>query len=195
MATVTGDIIRVVCGYSYGTGGRPMSNVLHYQDVGAGGVPDAELLTDMGVIVEGVFGGIVAQQALELKYTTYTVQNVTQGTLIGTAPWPTLVAGGGPPLIDVSQTVSLLRTVTTKSRVWGRLNLAGLPEASILDSLPNAAWNAAALVTGAVLLTTPVVGTLTARYVVYNRVLLTSTFPSSIALGLAVRSLGKRKVP
>lgn len=195
MATVTGDIIRVVCGFSYTTGGRSMSNVLHYQDVGAGGVADAALLTAMGTIIEGVYGALVVQLSSELKFTTYTVQNVTQSVLIGEAPWPTLTVGGGNLNIAVAQAVSLLRMVTNKSRVWGRVNLPGLPETIVVDSFPAAVWNTAALAFGAVLLTTPVVGGLTARYVVYNRILKTSVFPSSVAVGLAVRSLGKRKVP
>jgi hypothetical protein len=149
----------------------------------------------MGTIIEGVYGFTVPQQSNVLQYTTYTVQNVTQKALIGSAPWPTLTAGGLAGQIDASQVVSLLRTITTKSRVWGRVNFAGLPEVSITDGLPVAAWNTAALNAGANLLTTPVVGGLTARYVVYNRVLLTATFPVSVALGLAVRSLGKRKLP
>lgn len=195
MPTAPNDIVRAVCGYSYGTGGRPMSNVLHYKDVGAGGVSDAALLTGMGIILEGVFGLIAQQQEQSFKYTTYTIQNITQGILIGTAAWPTLTQGVIVAAIDVSQAVSLLRALTIKTKVQGRLNLTGMPELAITNSLTSAAWNSAVLTAGANLLVNVVIAPSLFRYTVYNTEFGTDNFATSVALGLATRIMGRRKVP
>lgn len=195
MATVANDIIRVTCNYTYQSGGRPLSNVLHFADVGAGGIIDSLLLTQMGVIIEGKLGPLAAQQSVELFFTTYDVFNVTQGLIIGTLPWPTLVQGAIANQASAPTVVGLLRMITNKSKVQGRVNLVGVAENIISSGVLTGPFVTAALVTGANLLLANPVGPSSMQYVVYNQALATFTVPVATALGTASRSIGRRHLP
>lgn len=194
MPTVAGDIIRITCKYTYQLAGRPLSNVLHWVDNGAGGITDAALLLGMGVKIEGVFGSLAPEQSTRLYFTTYDVFNVTQGLIVGTAPWPTLNQGGRAGDLSASTAVGLLRMVTAKSRVQGRLNLVGLPEFNLTDSIQDAVWITAALLVGVDLLAAVAIGPSSLIYCVYNQEFGTYTLPVSVALGAASRSIGRRRL-
>lgn len=195
MATVAGDIIRIVAGYTYAVGGRPMSNVLHLRDTGPGGIPDPDLLVASGVYLELVFAALKVVQSDDLIFTEYSVQNVTQSIIIGTQPWPTFVMGDVAAGIDASQVVGLLRMPTARSKVQGRVNVVGLPESNILTGIIAPGFLSEILVTGANLLLPFVIGPSDITYVVYNQEFGTFNFPVSAAVGEAVRSLGRRKIP
>lgn len=195
MTTVAGDIIRVVAGYAYGVAGRPMSNVLHLRDTGPGGIPDPSLLVALGVYLELVFVPYLPLQSDDVSFTEYSVQNVTQGTIIGTQPWPTFTVGGAVTLIASSQIVGLLRMPTAKSKVQGRLNMVGLAETNINEGVIGGTVVAAILSVGANLLLPFVIGPSDVTYVVFNQEFSTFNFPVSAALGAAVRTLGRRKIP
>lgn len=195
MTTNPNDVIRATAGYSYNVGGQLMSNVLHFADTGGGGITDADLLTEMGLMLELIFNAVHTLQSVGLQYTEYSVQNVTQGVIIGTLPWPTFTSGLGAGALDISQCVALLRMPTPASQVQGRVNLPGLTEDQILGSVIDAAFIAAALTVGGQLLLpfTVIGGQLT--YIVYNQVLFTFNIPNSTAIGSSTRILGRRRKP
>lgn len=195
MSTAPNDVIRVVCGFSYTAGGRPMSNVLHVVDTGGGGIPDPDLLTGVGLFIEIVYGLLATVQPPTLKYTTYSVQNVTQKLIIGTLPWPTLVAGTGVGNLDASQVACLLRLPTATSQIQGRLYACGLAEGDISSSLFDASVLAAVAAIGANLLIGYTIAPSVITYAVFNQVLKTFKFPVSSAVGVATRALGRRKLP
>lgn len=195
MTTVANDIIRVTCNYDYKLAGRPISNVLHFVDNGGGGILDPLLLTQCGVIIEGIFGSLATEQSVGLFFTTYDVFNVTQATIIGTLPWPTLVQGAIAGDLAASTVVGLLRMITASSGVQGRVNLVGMSEAKIADSTIFSAFITAALAVGASLLTAFPVGPSALQYCVYNQVLATFNLPVSTAIGASSRSIGRRRLP
>lgn len=194
MTTANNDIIRLTANYTYLTGGRPISNVLHFVDNGGGGIIDSLLLSQMGIILEGIFGPLAPEQGVGLFYTTYDVFNVTQGLIIGTLPWPTLVQGGTGGDLSAATVVALLRMVTPKSRVQGRVNLVGVPEAKLADSTMTGLFVTAALLVGAQLLNSFPVGPSFLQYTVFNQEFKTFTMPVSVALGSSSRSLGRRRL-
>jgi len=195
MPTNGGDIIRVVAGFAYRPGGTPQSNVIHLVDAGAGGITDANLLIGVGTFLEVVYTTVQAVQSTTYQYTTYSVANITQGTIIGTLPWPTFTAGLAAAAVDAAQVVGLLRMVTARTRVQGRVNVGGIPETNIADSILSVGVQAAILAMGTALIGPFIIAPSAIEYIVFNTTLLTFNLPVSAALGVAVRTLGRRKEP
>lgn len=193
--TAPNDIIRMTANYTYLSAGRPISNVLHFVDNGGGGILDALLLTQSGIILEGIFGPLAPQQSNALFFTTYDVFNVTQSIIIGTLPWPTLTSGGIAGQLSASTVVGLLRMITPKSRVMGRVNLVGLSETILGSSTITGPYIAAALVVGANMLAAFPVGPSFLQYCVYNQEFGAFNLPTSVAIGASSRSQGRRKLP
>lgn len=195
MPTNPNDVIRVVCGYTYLTGGTPQSNVLHFVDTGGGGISDAALITGVGAAIELVFGLIRTSQSNKLFYTTYSIQNLTQGLLVGTQPWPTFLNGGSANVLNASQVVGLLRMPTAKPGVQGRVNCVGIPEADVTDSILSAGMLAAIASIGANLLIGFTIAPSVITYTVFNQAFSTFNFPVSAVVGTATRILGRRRQP
>lgn len=194
MSTNGGDIIRVVAGFSYVSGGKPLSNVLHLIDAGAGGITDVDLLAGVGAYLEVVYATVQAVQSDVLKYTEYSVANITQGTIVGTVPWPTFTEGASADPIDAAQVVGLLRMPTAKTKVQGRVNIAGIPEGNIANSVISVGVRAAILAMGTALIGPFIITPSAIEYVVFNQEFKTHNLPVSAALGDAVRTLGRRKI-
>lgn len=193
MPTVTNDVIRIVAGYTYTSGGSPMSNVLHFVDTGSGSISDADLLTSAGLILEIIFADLHALAAIGLKYTEYSVQNLTQDVIIGAASWPTFVAGLAPGGIASSQVSLLLRMPTSKPKVQGRVFIPGNSEDEISSSVFDATTLAAGLTAGVFLLSNFLIAPSQITYTVFNQFLKTFNFPNSTVVGNQTRALTRRR--
>lgn len=194
MATAANDVIRMIAGYAYGIGGKPLSNVFHMADTGGGGITDANLLSAAGSILENILGGIVAVQSDTHQYVDIQVQNLTQNLIIGTIPWPAFTVGSLAEPVNPAQVTALVQMVTPTPRVQGRVYVTGLSEFDVADS----AWSVPVLNAlaqlGVELLTPRVVAPSELTYCVFNQVLKTFTLPTSTALRTNNRGLNRRKI-
>lgn len=194
MPTNNNDVIRVVAGFTYTTGGDPQSNVLHFADTGGGGISDADLLDDFGPILEVIYGLVRTSMGTAFKFIEYSVFNVTQNLVIGTLPWPTFTEGGDPGALDIAQATALLVLPTQVSQVQGRVYVGGIPESEIANSALSAGFVAGVASMGANLLIGTIIAPSLVEYVVYNRTLLTFNLPVSAAVIGNARALGRRKI-
>ena len=177
MTTLQDDILRIVMKGTYQLGGSDIINVLHFQSLDLTPLNDAQLLLDIGVMLETILIDLANLQASTYKYVSYEVTNVTQGFQLGSLPYPNFEDGGG--LADVvSSQISLLTIFdTAKSRVQGRIFFGGMVESLINQSQwDNVLLAAAANVILELLTPQPVtVGRL--LYAVFSKTLNTVTLP------------------
>lgn len=193
MTTNANDIVRGVLGYEYVTGGTPMSNVWHWKDTGGGGITDADFINEFGALMEAILLPMLPQQGSQFDFVNITVQNLTQGLLIATLPWPTFVSGTAVSAVDTAQTAALLRLLTVKPRTQGRVFIPGIAEGAIQNSIFDMNTLVAAAAIGTALLAPQTVGLGELTYTVFNQILLTDNLPTSLFVGNAVRGLTRRK--
>ncbi len=194
MPTATDDVIRMILGGTYNVGGKPMSNVFHFADTGAGGISDASFISNMGTILENIYGDVASQMSDKYIFTNIAMQNLTQALIIGTIPWPTFTTGSTVSPIDVAQMCGLVRMITPKPRVQGRIYLPGFPEASVANSALNNDVQVAMADLGVNLLAPRALGGSELTYCVYNQILKTFVLPTSTAFGVSTRGLNRRKL-
>ncbi len=194
MATNADDVIRVIAGYAYVAGGKPMSNVFHFADTGGGGILDVDFVNGIGTIMEAILQEIHDIQSLAFRYVNIQVQNLTQNLIIGTFPWPTFGAGAGSALNNPSQVCGLVRMITARPRVQGRVFIAGTTESTTGDSAYTGAVQTAMADLGVNLLAPRALGIGELTYCVFNQVLKTFLLPNSTAFGISTRGLNRRKL-
>ena len=194
MSTNANDIIRSVLGYTYTAGGKPMSNVLHWRDTGGGGITDADFIGGFGAAIEAMMVTLLPQQGSAWKYINITLQNLTQNLLIATLVWPTFTEGTAVSAIDTAQTSLLLRMLTAKPRVQGRVNIGGIAEGGIISSAFSTLALLAGSVFGIALLIPISLGTGEITYTVFDQVFKTDNLPTSSFVGNTTRGLNRRKL-
>jgi len=194
VATAVGDIIRAVLGYTYTGGGKPLSNVWHFKDTGGGGIEDADFINDFGLVAEAILVDAPPQEGPGFRYINIQLQNLTQDLIIATLVWPTFDIGGAATQSDASQVAALLRMITPKPGVQGRMFIPAMAEGSIGNSVFSASVLTMMANIGTALLAPQVIGTGEITYTVFNQVLLTDTFPTSVGFGSTTRSLTRRKL-
>lgn len=194
MAVQQNDILRVTASMTYGIGGQLLENVFHFKANDAVVVLDPQALIDMGTVIELLFATTQVVTPNTIQYTSYTVKNVTQNLLLGTAPWPTFVAGGDISAIASPQVAALVIGRTSKPRVQSRIFIAGLREGSVSAGIIDGILLTALVALAATLLL-PYQGLVQRyQYVAYNRALATSTIPVSSAVILPTRSQRRRSI-
>ena len=194
MATAPNDVIRAVLGFTYTQGGKPLSNVFHFADTGGGGILDVDFINGFGLIIEAIYAPIKARQSQKLFFINIQVQNVTQALIIGTLVWPTFVAGDEIGTPDVSQAAGLVRMITPKPRVQGRVYVPGWPESAIGEGAFLTPDRQAMADLGVNLLAPRALGVGELTYCVFNQVFKTFTLPTSAAFGVNTRGLNRRKL-
>jgi len=194
MPTVTNDVIRAILGFTYNVGGRPMSNVFHFADTGPGGILDSDFINTFGAIAENIYAPIANEQSNQLFFINIALQNLTQALIIGTIPWPTFTTGSIAGPIDVAQMAGLIRMITPKPRIQGRVFAPGFPESGVANSAFQTSVQVAMADLGVNLLAPRALGTSEITYCVFNQVLKTFTLPTSTAFGISTRGLNRRKL-
>lgn len=120
------DILRVTAEMSIGV--NDVQNVFHYQYVAVADVTDALALLDSAVIMETLYDIILSDIGDALTFDQVRVKNVTQNTLLGSTPFPVLIAGtelGAPlPLPDAA----LITYPTAVPRTRGGTYFGGFTE-------------------------------------------------------------------
>lgn len=194
MAVVQNDIIRVTAQMSYGVGGQQLINVLHVLQLDAVSIPDPTALTDLGLMLEVFYTPLLASQSDRIQYIDYTAQNITQDILLGSATWPTFVAGGSPSGVISPQVALLIYFPTNKPNVQGRLFYPGIPETGVTDGIWTAGVQAAMASMGALMLSPYIASTGRYLYQVVNRVLKTNTNPTSAVVRAGARTQRRRSI-
>jgi len=192
LATEQNDILRIVLNNTYGTGGQDMLNVWHFKSLDLATLDDAQLLVDIGVMVELIVNDIHAIQADVFKYVSYEVTNVTQDQQLGTLPYPTFSAGAVAAEVVTPQISVLTIMDTIKPRVQGRVFMGGLQEGGVSAGLWLSAVLDAAADMGLELLTAQDVTDGRLQYVVFNREFGTAVFPVGAAVITAARTQRRR---
>lgn len=141
MTVTAGDALRVAARLRFGLGGQELINVTHHVLTIPSSLPDADVLSDMGEVLETYYNTIVARMNDKVLFEDYTVTNVTQDVVLGTDNWPTLIAGTS--IIDAfpPQCAALILARTIVPRKQGRIYVPGLAEEGAVGS----AWVAGAL--------------------------------------------------
>jgi len=177
---------------SYKSPGTDVVNVQHFQSLDALPLADPTVFADVGLMLESLLTELRLAQANTYFFVDYTVQNVTQDRLLGTAAWPTYTNGGATGVLASAQIVALLIFNTVVPRTTGRVNIGGMTEANIAASALDAAFVTAMLLYGARLLIPQIITSGRLLYTVYNRVLATQTDPLSATAIANVRTQRRR---
>lgn len=122
------DLIRASARLNYSIGGPDLVNVMYFQMVSPSSLADALVVSDIGQVLELIYGPVVATLNSSVQFTDYTVKNETQDAAPIVAGWPTLTVGGSAIDALPSQVVGLITARTNKSRKQGRVNVSGMAE-------------------------------------------------------------------
>ncbi len=141
MTFLSTELIRVSARCTFGVAGDDLVNVMYFQLVSPSSLTDAQVLADIGEVLELIYAPIPVLQNVVIQYVDYTVKNETLDAAPLTASWPTFTVGGAAPELLPRQCVALVLGRTAKSRKQGRVNLGGMTEASANGS----SWLAAFL--------------------------------------------------
>lgn len=142
MPTQQGDVIEASARMEF-NGAEDVVNVFQYQLDSAPPVTEADTATDIINILEALYGLIVPIQTLLLTYRDIRLRNVTQGIVLGTFPWASLVSGAHPGDPVPPGVAALVNFSTSIARVSPRKYFGILTEASV-DS--DATWDIPTLV-------------------------------------------------
>ncbi len=169
MTVDAGDVIRVASRMSYGAGGQDLINVTHHELTTPGSLPDADVLTDMGLLMESYYFTIDSLMNDTITFVDYTVTNVTKDVVLGTDNWPTLTVGGS--IVDAlpPQNAALVLARTSTPRKQGRTYLPGFAEDNTSGSLWIAGTLAALANFAGLMLVSITVGSGTYVYRVFTR--------------------------
>ena len=126
------DAIRVSARMSYEAGGQDLINTMHVELLSPSSLTDAEVVEDIGELLEVYYGEIITVQGAATKYVDYTVQNLTADAAPLQSDWPTFVDGDQVLALLPPQIAALILARTSVSRKFGRIYLPGLTEAGTL---------------------------------------------------------------
>jgi len=128
MAVAQNDVLRVTAEMSQGV--DALQNVYHIQSDNVASVSDAQALLDMGLIMDGLYNLVDASMHDGVSFDSVRVQNVTQGVLMGSTPFPVLTVGldTNDPLPFQAAALITYPTATPKTR--GGTYFGGFTEAN-----------------------------------------------------------------
>lgn len=128
MTFLNTDLIRISANCSFGVGGQDLINVLYAELISPSSLTDAQVLSDVGEVLELWYAPIPGVQNTNIQYVDYTVKNETQDAAPLTSVWPTFTVGSKGSEALPSQIVGLAIMRTAISRKFGRVNIGGLTE-------------------------------------------------------------------
>jgi len=131
------DILRVTAGLAIGIDST-VQNVYYLRIDEAGGVADAQILTDMGEYLEDAYTEVVPQLANNCTFEEYKVTNVTTKVDIGISAFPTLTSGTNAGDMLPFGISGLVRARTPTVGREGRKFIGPLVETSQTDGLLSA---------------------------------------------------------
>jgi len=113
----------------FGVGGEDLINVLHFELVSPSSLTDAQVLSDIGEVLELIYAPMVAITWNQVQYADYTVKNVSTVDAPNTAVWPTFTVGGNATQATPPSNAALILARTNVSKKQGRVFVPGLTEA------------------------------------------------------------------
>lgn len=106
-------------------------NVWQYRYEDATPISDAQGISDVIAILEIFYTVLVAAQSVLQIYRDIRFRNVTQGTILGTHPWPTMTVGGGAADPVPFGVAGIINWTTLKPRIGMRKFLGVFTEANV----------------------------------------------------------------
>ena len=192
MTVVQNDVLRVTAEMTFN--GHDLQNVYHFRSTNVGGISDAKALSDGADIMEDVYQKLDASMSTGVAFDQVRVQNVTQGVLLGTAPWPLLVAGAQAADLLPEVVAALITYGTTISRVRGGTYYGGFTETSNdAGGTVNTSLVTSLTTLAAELLGEYVFGADSYRMVVFNAVLGSFNVPVSALIHALWRTQRRRR--
>lgn len=192
MTVLQNDVLRVTAEMTVNS--HDLQNVYHFRSTNVGGVSDAKALDDMAETMEDMYQKIDTLLTDTLTFDAVRVQNVTQGTLLGSADWPLLVAGTLATSLLPEAAAALITYGTVFSRVRGGTYYGGFTETENATGGTLTAATVTQLVAlAAELLGEYVYGADSYRYIVYNTILKTFAVPVSAAIQTRWRTQRRRR--
>ena len=120
---VVGDIIRVVCVYSFGVGGDQFTNTFHFKVLAASWVDNLAFMTQVAAFLDAAYQIINVNFPTEVVYLHIDGQNITQAVLMPLVPWPVLVAGANVTDALPSQATARPYFPTTRPKTRAAIGL------------------------------------------------------------------------
>jgi len=137
------DLIRTTPRLAFGTPGSDLQNVMYFELLTPASLTNAQVLADMGEVLENIFGPLVTSMNSNVTFVDYVVKNETQDEAPLVDLWPTLTVGGSATEALAQQLAALVVMRTSQSRKSGRVNFGGLTETQLSSSV----WTAGAITT------------------------------------------------
>jgi hypothetical protein len=130
MAVNQGDIIQAVAAMEW-DGVEDVLNIYQFQLQSPASVTEAGVISDLTDFLDSAYDVLKLFLTTLLTFKEIRLLNKTQDVILGTFPWPTLVAGTGATDTQAPGVCALINFTTTKPRVSPRKYLGVFTEGAL----------------------------------------------------------------
>ena len=192
MTVVQNDVVRATA--EMDVNGNALQNVYHFRSTNLATIGDSQALLDMGVIMDTLYTFIIGQMSTVANFNQVRAQNVTQSVLLGTTPFPVIIAGTNVADVLPQQAAAIITYPTAKPLTRGSAFYGGMTEGAngTFGSI-NAGTLAALANVGVFMLAEIILGPNSWRSVVFNTLLKTFVIPTAASIPSVMRTQRRRR--